>query len=179
MQLPVALRSDVDVYINTYTQFTCNVTFSMITGWSIKTCPGNCTLLYRLPSTVTAMSSELFIPMNLLASGIYELTFTVTIMARSNMSSSMSTYVSILPSNPIVNCIALGTPMISHGHRADLTLNPGLFSIDPEMASLMASVSFPLSNCTLMLFRLSRIGSMNTIAASMVFQISQLFKDQS
>lgn len=90
--------------------------------------------------------------MNLLPSGIYQLTFTVTIMARSNVSSSMSTYVSIPPSNPIVNCMALGVTMISHGHRADLTLNPGLFSIDPEMASLVTSVGSPLSNCTLMVF---------------------------
>ncbi|CAF3596750.1 unnamed protein product [Rotaria sp. Silwood1] len=53
-------------------------------------------------------------------------------MAMSNVTSSMSTFITINPSNVIVNLVQYGTSMIAHGYRQNLTFNPGAYSVDPD-----------------------------------------------
>ena len=178
MTFPLIMRKSEDLYVSSYTQLTCMVFFSMTTVWSVKLCSGNCSILFHQAPTVITESSELFIPANLLPYGTYQLTFTVTIIASSNTTLSILTYVTIGPSNPIVNPIIFGTSMNSHGHRVDLTLDLPLFSIDPDVESLDASVSSSPAIRTLTLSLPLRIGFINTIAASMAFRIFRLFKDQ-
>jgi hypothetical protein len=59
----------------------------------------------------------------------------------SDLTSSLSAYVTINPSGIIVNLIQLGTPMITLGYQQNLTLNPGLYSIDLDGYIFNASVS--------------------------------------
>jgi hypothetical protein len=60
-----------------------------------------------------------------------------------NYSISQSLCVKITPSNITANLIKYGTSVITSGHKNNLTLNPGEYSIDPdaEMSGLNASVS--------------------------------------
>jgi hypothetical protein len=59
----------------------------------------------------------------------------------SNLTSSLSLYVTITPSGIIVNLIQLGTSMITLGYQQNLTLNPGLYSIDLDGYIFNASVN--------------------------------------
>jgi hypothetical protein len=47
-----------------------------------------------------------------------------------NVVSSNSIYVRIIPSVIIANLVQYGTSMITPGHNQDLVLDPGTFSID-------------------------------------------------
>ena len=91
--------------------------------------------------SVTTTFSELFIPAQSLAYGIYELKLTVAMTAVSNLTSSASTYVNIIPSSIQANLLQFGTSMITQGHQQNLTLDPGKFSIDPDTTTFNASVS--------------------------------------
>jgi len=59
----------------------------------------------------------------------------------SNLTSTASAFVQIIPSDIIVNLIQYGTPMITSGHEQDLKLDPGSYSIDPDENVFNASVS--------------------------------------
>jgi len=59
----------------------------------------------------------------------------------SDLTSSLSAYVTINPSGIIVNLIQLGTPMITLGYQQNLTVNPGLYSIDLDQYIFNPSVS--------------------------------------
>jgi hypothetical protein len=91
---------------------------------------------------MTTTLSELFIPAQSLAYGTYELKLTVTMIAVPNLSSSASTYVTITPSSIQANLLQFGTSMITQGHQQNLTLDPGKLSVDPDMATFNASVSW-------------------------------------
>ncbi len=86
-------------------------------------------------------SSELFIPAKSLAYGTYQIALTVTMVAYSNLTESTITYIKIISSDIIVNLLQFGTSMISQGYQQDLIIDPGTYSIDPDMITFNATVS--------------------------------------
>jgi hypothetical protein len=62
----------------------------------------------------------------------------------SNLISSTSAFVEIIPSGIIVNLIELGASMITHGHQQDLKLDPGSYSIDLDRNTFDANVMFQI-----------------------------------
>jgi len=83
----------------------------------------------------------LYIPAKTLPYGIYELTFTVTMVNSPSLTTSTSIYVQITSSDIIVNLLQYGTSMITSGHEQDLKLDPGTYSVDPDENVFNASVS--------------------------------------
>ncbi len=119
----------------------CNASLSTIIKWTIKQCSSVCSTTIRLDQSIITTSNELFIPVNTLLYGTYELKFTVTMTASPNMTSTAFVYVIIIPSSITVNLIQFGTSMIVNGYQQDLTLNPGTYSVDPDSITFNASVS--------------------------------------
>ena len=66
---------------------------------------------------------------------------TVTMLSMPQLTSSVSAYVKINPSGITANLIPLGTSVITSGQQKDLTLDPGSYSIDPDVEQFNASVS--------------------------------------
>jgi len=124
-------------------QFNCNGSLSTITKWTIKNCTStNCSFEIQLnENIIITTSSELYIPPETLIYGIYEVTLTVTMVKLPSLKSSSSVYVSIIPSNIIVNFVQFGLLSMKHGNEQDLLLDPGTFSVDPDENSFDASVS--------------------------------------
>jgi K+-transporting ATPase A subunit len=85
--------------------------------------------------------AEIFIPARTLRYGIYEMNLTVTMCASSQLVSSATTYIQIVPSPIIVNLIQFGVSMIVQKQQQMLTLNPGTFSVDPDASYFNSSVS--------------------------------------
>jgi hypothetical protein len=123
-------------------QLNCNSSFLTITQWKISKCSSNCSIEIQLDSSVTTILSEIFIPGNSLSYGTYELKLTAAMVASSNLTSSASAYVTIRPSDIIVNFIQFGASIIVHGYLQDLILNPGTYSVDPDTNTFNASVSY-------------------------------------
>jgi hypothetical protein len=125
--------------------------------------------------SMTTTLSELFIPAQSLAYGIYELKLTVIMTAVPNLTSSASTYVKIIPSSIQANLLQFGTSMITQGHQQNLALNPGKFSVDPDTTTFNASVSRNILHHIYDLFYsfIHRIGSTPTIVEFMVSTISR------
>jgi hypothetical protein len=107
----------------------------------MKSCTSNCSSPIQFDPSISTTFSELYIPPRTLPIGKYELTLTVTMIISSNLTSSLSSYVTITPSGIIVNLIQLGTSMITLGYQQNLTLNPGLYSIDLDGYIFNASVN--------------------------------------
>ena len=93
-------------------------------------CISNCSTKITLDQSIATTFSELFIPARTLSVGLYQLTLTVTMKQSSQLTSSSSVYVRIIPSGIQVNLVQLATSMITRGYAQNLTLNPGAFSID-------------------------------------------------
>jgi hypothetical protein len=141
VQSPLDLARSDDLSLSSSLQLTCDVFFSLIHVWSLSSCSPRCSSSFLLPSSVVTTSSELFIPSNLLSYGIYEVTLTVSMLASSNWTGSSSIYVHIHPSDITVNLVPYGTSMICHDYRLNLTLDPGAFSLDPDVEFFNSSVS--------------------------------------
>ncbi len=129
------------VYISSNIQLQCNNSLAISTKWTMKNCTSNCSSSIAFDPSISTTSSELYIPPRTLPIGKYELTLTVTMIVSSNLTSSLSLYVTITPSGIIVNLIQLGTSMITLGYQQNLTLNPGLYSIDLDGYIFNASVN--------------------------------------
>jgi hypothetical protein len=114
----------------------------MITQWTIKNCSLNCSYEIEPDEAVITTFSELYIPVQTLTYGTYELKLTVTMTISPNLTSTASAFVKIIPSDIIVvNLIQFGTSMITSGHEQDLKLDPGTYSVDPDENKFNASVS--------------------------------------
>jgi hypothetical protein len=95
----------------------------------------------QLDASIITTSSELFIPVNTLLYGTYELKLTVTMTASPSMTSTAFVYVTVIPSSITANLMQYGTSVIVNGYQQDLTLNPGAYSVDPDANTFNASVS--------------------------------------
>jgi hypothetical protein len=70
------------------------------------------------------------------------MTLIVKMIDSSHLTSSVITYVQIIPSPIQVNLIQFGPSMIIRGQQQTLILNPGTFSIDPDETYFDLTVSF-------------------------------------
>ena len=61
--------------------------------------------------------------------------------AMPQFTTSISAYVGINPTGITANLAPLGTSIITSGRDKNLTMDPGSYSVDPDAASLNASVS--------------------------------------
>ena len=134
-------RRNQDFFISSYVQLKCTKSLETNTKWTIKNCTSsNCSFQIQLDQTVQTTSSELYIPAQTLPIGTYELTLTVTMIASPDLTSSSSAYVRITSSGITANLVQYGTSMITSGYQQNLTMDPGLFSVDPDGNVLNASV---------------------------------------
>lgn len=85
--------------------------------------------------------SELYIPARTLPFGVFQLKLTVTMAVSSELSSSSSVYVEIIPSGIVPKLVPYETSMITRGQQQNLELNPGTFSVDLDGDVFNASVS--------------------------------------
>ncbi len=119
----------------------CNASLSTNIKWTVKQCSSNCSIEIQLDPSIITTSNELFIPVNTLVYGTYELKLTVTMRASPYMTSTAFVYVTIIPSSITVNLMQYGTSMIVNGYQQDLTFNPGRYSVDPDANTFNASVN--------------------------------------
>jgi hypothetical protein len=129
---PVQFRRSQDLDISSIIQFNCNGSLSMITRWTIKSYGLNCSYQIQLDPSIITTLSELYIPARTLTYGTYELKLTVTMTISSNLTSTASAFVKIIPSDIISNLFQYGTSMITSGHEQDIKLDPGTYSVDPD-----------------------------------------------
>ena len=127
---PIAFRRNEDLSASSNIQLRCNNSLGITTTWTIQMCISNCSTKIALDQSIATTFSELFIPARTLSVGLYQLTLTVTMKQSSQLTSSSSVYVRIIPSGIQVNLVQLATSMITRGYAQNLTLNPGAFSID-------------------------------------------------
>ena len=142
---PVVLRRSEDLFVSSSVQINCTDTLSINTQWTIHNCISNCSSQIQLDHTIATTSIELFIPAETLAYGTYQLTLTIFMRHAPHLSSSASVYIKITPSNIMVNLVQLGTSIITHGYSQDLLLDPGTFSIDPDITFFNTDVSINIS----------------------------------
>ena len=136
----MVFRRNEDFSIISSITIHCNISFSLITQWTIYNCTStNCSFPISIDPTVPREYSELYIPARTLALGIYRLELTVTMSTNSTFSSSV--YVEITPSKMAVNLMQYGTSMITHGFDQDLFLDPGKYSAYADESTFNAMVS--------------------------------------
>ncbi len=138
---PLQFQRSQNVYISSYLQLNCNASLSTNIKWTVKQCLLKCSTEIQLDPSIITTSSELFIPVNTLLCGTYELKLTVTMTASPSMTSTAFVYVTIISSSITANLIRYGTSMIVNGYQQDLKLNPGRYSVDPDSNTFNASVS--------------------------------------
>ena len=128
---PMRFRRSEDFYILTNVQLRCNKSLSAVTQWTISNCSAiNCSRPISISKTIITTFSELYIPARVLPYGIYELKLTVTMVVSSNLTTSASTYVEIVPSDIKINLVPYGMSMITRGYQQHLILNPGEYSLN-------------------------------------------------
>ncbi|CAF4116785.1 unnamed protein product, partial [Adineta steineri] len=130
LSLPIQFRRSQGFYIISLIELNCTNSLSMITQWTIKNCTSICLQKIQLDSTIITTLSELYIPRNTLAYGIYELKLTVTMTKVPSLISSSSVYIQITSSGITANLIEYGTSMITRGKQQNLEFDPGSYSID-------------------------------------------------
>ncbi|CAF1309622.1 unnamed protein product [Rotaria magnacalcarata] len=137
---PLQYRRSEAFSISSYIQLNCSDSLSNTNEWKISRCTSAiCASQILLGQTIIATMSELYIPEQTLDYGTYQFTLTVRMFAAPQLSSSMSAYIQIIPSNIVVNLIRFGTTMITQGYQQDLILDPGSYSIDPDRITFNAS----------------------------------------
>ncbi|CAF1035223.1 unnamed protein product [Adineta ricciae] len=137
---PLQYRRSQDFSISSYLQLNCSLSLSTTIKWIITNCTSTCSSSpIQLPQTLITTSTELFIPGKTLTYGTYQFTLSVTMIASSHLSSSTSAYIKIIPSGITPNLIQFGTSMITRGYQQQLTLDPGLFSVDPDALTFNAT----------------------------------------
>ena len=138
---PIQFKGNNDISVVSIIQFNCNDSLLMNTQWTIFSCISNCSSQIQINPIVITTFSELYIPSQTLDFGIYELKLTVTMLISSNLRSTASVFIEIIPSDIIVNLIQAETSMISIGYNQNLTLNPGIYSVDLDGYIFNESVS--------------------------------------
>lgn len=131
-----------DFYIVSDIKFYCNISFPIKLQWSVTNCTVTRSFSIPFDQSIQILSNEIFIPAKSLPYGVYEFKLTITIDEFMNSTVSKVTYIKIIPSNIIVNLVQFGTSMITLGHQQNLTLNPGIYSINPDLLTFNLNVYF-------------------------------------
>lgn len=127
--------------ISSFVQLNCPKSLATQIQWTIYACRPVCSFPVAFDSSSTSTTlSELFLPARVLDYGLYRIQLTVTMRILPILSSSMVTYVKIIPSAVMVNLIPSGSSAITVGRHQRLTLDPSSFSIDPDQDQFNASV---------------------------------------
>ncbi|CAF4293069.1 unnamed protein product, partial [Adineta steineri] len=129
---PIEFQRSRDFYIVSIIEFNCADSLLVNTQWKIKSCNTNCSNEMQVGSSIITTSSELYIPEQTLPLGIYELELTVRIINMSNLTTTTSVYVEIIPTLIKVNLMQYATSMITHGYEENLLIDPGTYSVDPD-----------------------------------------------
>lgn len=135
------LRSE-DISIISIIDLDCIQSLSFIAQWLITNCTLSCESEINNDSSIKNTKSELFIPARTLSYGVYQLKLIIKMNMSSILLSSKFVYIKIIPSNIIVNLFLFGTSFITNNYRNDLVLNPGLYSINPDLIAFDFNVSF-------------------------------------
>ena len=120
--------------ISSLLQLYCPKSLATRMQWTIMACRPSCSYPIQLNSSSTTLS-ELFLPARSLDYGLHQMTLTVGMRVLPVLNSSVSTYFSVIPSPITVNLVRYGSSMITIGRSQNLTLDPGLFSIDPDQVN--------------------------------------------
>ena len=172
---PLQYRRNQDFFISSRIELKCNKSLSTITEWTIKNCTSVCSTPIITDPSIIKTFAEIYIPSRTLPYGTYELELRVNMASVANAISFQSAYVQINPSGVTANLVPYGTSMITRGHKQDLILNPGLYSVDRDGNAFNASVrdEVQLDEFSFIQFLLHRTGSINTIVAFTEYRISQ------
>ena len=136
-------RRSTDVYITSYLQLQCNESLATNIRWTVRQCTSACSAVpLALPSSIVTTLPELYLPALALDYGTYELRMQVTMAAASQLTTTVSAFVTIIPSRIIPNLMPAGTSTITLGRGQDLLLDPGTYSEDPDSTPFNTSVSF-------------------------------------
>ena len=109
--------------------------------WTVYNCSSICSNAIQFDQTIITTTNELYIPARTLPYGIYQLNLTVSMLASSSLTSTVSAYVRITASGITANLVPLGTSMITSGYEQDLLFNPGGYSVDLDGYTFNASVN--------------------------------------
>ncbi|CAF1362531.1 unnamed protein product [Adineta ricciae] len=136
---PIQFRRSEDFYIVSIIELNCQKSLSIISQWTIKTCNLNCSQQIEIDPEIKTTFTEISILAQTLPYGVYELTLTVTMRYSPTLKSSSSVYIQIISSNILPYLIQSRTSMITHGHKQNLLLDPGTYSINPDNKIFNAS----------------------------------------
>jgi hypothetical protein len=128
-------------------------------------------------SLTTTTMAEIYIPARTLQYGIYQMKLTVTMYASLQLISSAATYIKIVPSPITVNLVPFGALMIVQKPQQMLTLDPGTFSVDPDVSYFNFSVSMTNQRKPMFII-VFRIGITHIFVESMAWIIFQLLMEQ-
>ena len=160
---PAQFRRIQDFFISSSITLDCSISLSIQTQWAIINCTSTCSNTIQFSSSqVITSASELYIPARTLDFGLYQLKLTVTMTAMPQFTTSISAYVGINPTGITANLAPLGTSIITSGRDKNLTMDPGSYSVDPDAASLNASVSDQVKKHKKTASFIYRNGSINT-----------------
>lgn len=145
LQSPQTFRQSEDLFISSSVQINCIDSSFTNNQWTIHNCISNCSSKIQLDQNIQTSSTDLFIPAGTLPYGTYQLTLTIFMLDAPHLCSSASVYIKITSSNIMVNLVQFGTSMVTRGYSQDLLLDPGTFSIDPDMNDFNTDVSVNIS----------------------------------
>lgn len=126
----------------TITYFGCNLTYTQANKWTLTRVDILASI--DLTPNPTSTQSELVLQANTLAYGTYEFTYKVSISTQNMMSltSSISTYIQIIPSGLAVFALENGISTLLIGFGQTQILNPSLYSFDFDMLAVITSLKF-------------------------------------
>jgi hypothetical protein len=139
---PLLVQRSQAFSIGSSLQFDCFTSLATILRWRIQKCTPLCTDDAQLEQVLTTKTrAEIYIPARTFKYGIYQMKLTVTMSASLQSISSATTYIQVIPSPITVNLVQSGASMIVQNRQQMLILDPGTFSIDPDMSYFNSSVS--------------------------------------
>ncbi|CAM4787932.1 unnamed protein product [Rotaria magnacalcarata] len=132
------VRSD-DFYILSNILLRCGMSVAITTQWTLHSCNTTCSSPIQIDELIHVKFSDLFIPARTLPYGVYQLKLTAIMKAATNITSTASTYVMVIPSVIQANLIQMGTSLVTRSYQKNFTLDPGTFSTNPDEVRLDAS----------------------------------------
>ena len=137
-----------DFSISSSLELHCSKSLSTVKKWTIELCstsPCSGQVPFEQPLILLTLG-ELYVPARALNYGIYRMNLTVTMQVAPRLVSLVTTHVKIVPSPIIVRLVQFGAVMIQRGQQQTLTLDPGTFSIDPDLSTFNSTVIITASN---------------------------------
>ncbi|CAF4953395.1 unnamed protein product, partial [Rotaria socialis] len=124
-------RSD-DFYILSNMLLRCDMSAAITTKWALHSCNTTCSSPIQIDELIHVNFNDIFIPARTLPYGVYQLTLTVIMEAATNITSTASTYVMVIPSGIQANLIQMGTSLVTRRYQKNFALDPGTFSTNPD-----------------------------------------------